>query len=166
LIKIEPLTEKKLEEAINLVVRVFPYEVGGKESPSCDLSSSLCPEQYKDYLARIQVVDARYWLAIDEQRRIVGITGLYHYKFDEEAIWLDWFCVALETRRLGVGTKLLQFSIERAKQEGEKLVRLWSSRRPNEFIAQRMYEKRGFKLIREELSDQTGVQQLYYELRL
>lgn len=90
-----------------------------------------------------------FWGAIDEQTgELVGTTGLYQYTRDvTEAVWLAWFCVAPEARRKGIGSRLVDFSIEKAKHTGLQFLRLYTSDRSNEAAAQIVYESRGLEIV-------------------
>jgi len=172
LIKIEALTQRTLKEAVDLVNIVFPDQ--GEEPANIGFPASLNPEKYKDFLSKtqillskIQIPELRYWVAIDDSGRVVGTIGLYCYEKDkEEAYWLGWFCVDPATRKQGVGTRLLRFCIEKTKKQGKKFLRLWTTTDPNELDAHRLYEKYGFKLVREEQFGDTALKKLYYELKL
>jgi len=90
------------------------------------------------------------WVAKDKNDEICGTTGLYTCcKDEEEAIWLSWFCVAPNKRGQGIGKRLIEFSIEKAKEHNKKYFRLYTSNDPNEATAQILYEKYGFVKTRE-----------------
>jgi len=85
---------------------------------------------------------------VDQSNRLLGTTGLYRYKKDcDEAVWVGWFCVDPETRGRGIGQALIEHTVERARDAGFRLVRLYTSTDPNEAAAQRLYESNGFKEI-------------------
>jgi len=87
------------------------------------------------------------WVALDDDGRVLGTTGLYRYRKDaHEAVWLSWFCVAPESRRAGVGGQMLDFTIERARATGATFLRLYTSDVSNEAAAQRLYESRGLNI--------------------
>ena len=107
-----------------------------------------------------------FWGAIDRQTgTLLGTTGLYQYTHDAtEAVWLAWFCVAPEVRRRGIGSQLLDFSIEQAKRTGLQVLRLYTSDRPNEAAAQVLYESRGLKIAAKKWRPLHTI--IYRELRL
>ena len=167
MIRIEPLTERTLKEAIDLVNLVFPPQEEPEEQPSVVFAASLNPKKYQSILEQYTVPGLRYWLAIDSNKRVVGTIGLYCYEADKkEAYWLGWFCVASNTRRKGIGTRLLQFAIEETKRSKKSFLRLYTSNHPNELNAHKLYEKYGFRLIKEEPWGDTGLTKLYYELKI
>ena len=90
----------------------------------------------------------RYWVALNQEGKICGTTGLYSEKEDfHEAIWLSWFCVDPAARGQGIGKELIEFSIDKARGYGKKYLRLYTSDDPNEAAAQFLYEKYGFKVV-------------------
>lgn len=90
------------------------------------------------------------------------------YQSDEkEAFWLGWFCVSPKERGKRIGYNLLKFAVEKAKIEGKKYLRLWSSTNPNEDKAHKLYENVGFvKLQKEEILDNTEYKKIFFELEL
>lgn len=48
----------------------------------------------------------------------IGITGVYTEEMDKDTIWLDWFCVVPEYRKMGLGEQILRDTIEYAKKLG------------------------------------------------
>jgi len=105
------------------------------------------------------------WVAVNEDGDVCGTTGLYAcIKDKNEAAWLSWFCVHPMQRGQGIGKKLIEFSIDKARASNKKFLRLYTSDDPNEAEAQSLYEKYGFKIVKEErLRDYTVI---YRELRL
>lgn len=165
MIKIKLLTKKTLKQAVNLINQVFPDEE--EVSPEDELSASLDPEKYKEFLLKNQILELKYWVAIDDSKKVIGTTGLCCCEEDrDEAIWVGWFCIHPDLRKKGVGTKLLQFSIKEARKRGKKFLRLDTSTDPNELNARRLYEKHGFRLMGREPYHNSNLDKLYYELRL
>lgn len=165
MIKIELLTDRTLRETVDLVDKIFPEEE--KEPPKLEIPASLNPEKYQNFLLKHQMSDLRYWVAIDDFEKVVGTIGLYCYDFDEEeAFWLGWFCVDPKARKQDIGTQLLEFSIEKAREQGKTFLRLYTSSHPDESDAHRLYEKHGFVLVGKDLKAYGEFSKLYYELRL
>ena len=46
----------------------------------------------------------------------IGITGVYTEEIDKDSIWLDWFCVVPEYRKMGFGEQILRDTIEYARR--------------------------------------------------
>ena len=148
MIRIVELEKARIPEARALVWRVFPWR---------DLTERLSFWVYKHYgnpvmkaLLRLtgSMAVFRYWVALDEDGKICGTTGLYSEKEDfHEAIWLSWFCVDPAYRGRGIGAQLLEFSIEAARGYDKKYLRLYTSDDPGEAAAQFLYEKHGFRVV-------------------
>ncbi len=94
-----------------------------------------------------KVTFVKYWVGT-ENGKLIGTTGIYELKKDaKEANWLSWFCVHPEYRGRGIGSKLLDYAIKKAKINRKKYLRLYTSPDdPNEKAAQKLYEKKGFKI--------------------
>lgn len=45
----------------------------------------------------------------------IGITGVYTEDIDKDSIWLDWFCIVPEYRKMGLGEQILRDTIEYAR---------------------------------------------------
>ncbi|MBS3974898.1 MAG: GNAT family N-acetyltransferase [Actinobacteria bacterium] len=89
------------------------------------------------------------WAALDDRGNVVGTIGLFRHRFDaDEAFWLTYFCVAPEARGAGVGSRLLDRAIERARQDGADYLRLYTSDASDEADAQRLYESRGLHVYK------------------
>ncbi len=166
---IESLSYKTLKQAITLVNKVFPNQ-NLFEKASLAFRFSLEKDSIISKLAFfvVGVTEANYWVAIDEvSSKVMGMTGLYCYKKDRpQAYWLGWTCVDPKFRGRGIGGKLVDFCIEKARAEGKQFLRLHTSTHPNEETAQILYEKRGFRLIGESRAGRSSFKKLYRELQL
>lgn len=138
-----PLSFKNVDAAKNLLNAVFPVQTRIERSDFW-LPASL-DGIYKRKSPNNKVVWVKYWVAL-EQKKVIGITGLYTLKDDEaEAYWLSWFCVDPVYRQKGIGNRLLDFAIRKAKAGSKRFLRLYTSPDdPNETAAQVLYEKKGF----------------------
>ncbi len=149
--QIMPLTEDLIPSAQALVNAVFPQQCLSER-----LSFWTYPRRESAVvrlLYRLLGVKKLigYWVATDAGGQVVAITGLYEYVADAaDAVWLGWFCVAPEARHSGMGSRLLDFAIEKARETGKRCLRLYTSTDPNEAAAQMLYEKKGFLVTREE----------------
>ena len=148
-IRIEHLGGEQLPAARRLVWRVFPWQT----IPERFSFWAIANRRFR-FVRRLMawhgVADfLDLWGAFDsETGKLVGTTGLYVCTHDaEEAVWLAWFCVAPEMRRQGIGSRLLDFSIDQAKRTGRRYLRLYTSDRRNEAAAQVLYESRGLKVV-------------------
>ncbi len=147
-IRIEHLDDGRLPEARKLVWRCFPWQTPCERLSFWAIANRGSPHMQR-MMAWVGIADfLDFWGAIDPQTgRLLGITGLYQCTCDaEEAVWLAWFCVAPEVRRKGIGSQLLDFSIEQAKRTGKQYLRLYTSDMSNEAAAQILYDSRGLNV--------------------
>lgn len=164
---IVPLTKENLPGAIKSVNESFchgwPYL-----RPAKDLRASLeatgCPRTVAS-----GELNARYWVALDRENRVLGTTGLYETTQDAgEAVWVGWLGVGNAYRGHGVGRALLNHTIETARAEGNQCLRLYTSNHRAESAAQFLYESVGLKIYRTEphALPFSGLRLFYRELRL
>ena len=73
-----------------------------------EMQKNILPEDpdYNDFLDKIENPsdDNISWL-VDDNREIIGITGVYIKDEDDESIWLDWFAILPQHRRKGYSKK-------------------------------------------------------------
>ena len=165
MIRIVEADASLLDKAEKLVAKVFPWR---------DL-----PERMSFWAYRrqnnpiVRMLMRRYdvssllniWVAVSDNGDVCGTTGLYTCPSDEdEAVWLSWFCVDPDHRGQGIGKKLIEFSIARARECNKKFLRLYTSDDPIEVAAQGLYEKYGFKIVEEEKHASHTI--MYRELKL
>ncbi|HLC63521.1 MAG TPA: GNAT family N-acetyltransferase [Candidatus Nanoarchaeia archaeon] len=162
--KIQPLSEETLEEALVLLIKVFNPSQDGEDYPGIWFPASLHPERHKELFKKLGVKQLQYYVAV-EKGKVIGTTGYYTLKEDEkEAYWLAWFCVDKEYRGRGVGTSLLEFIIEKARKEKKRYLRLYTSDNPDEADAQKLYDKFGFKTTKTESVKHNRYKRQYKEL--
>ena len=80
---------------------------------------------YLCYLQHIQNNDPPYYIVRDKGE-IIGVSGIYIEPFEPETAWLGWFGVKSEYRSKGYGTKILNKTIDIAKNNGFKFFRLYT----------------------------------------
>lgn len=157
---IEPLGEDTLEQAIGMLCNIFPYkELTEPYWPLSDrvragLKCSLEPNASELFpkISYGEVLIANYWTLIYD-KKVVGVTGLYKCKKDEnEALWLGWFAVHPEYRRRGFAQTLMNFTVNEVKNRGFKVFRAYTSNYRNERIANLFYQKNEFNVIGEMIS--------------
>ena len=108
----------------------------------------------KNYAKRIlQFLGVReqiiYWIAVNEQKNIVGTIGLYSNVNDShEAVWMAYFCVDPQARRQGIGRRLIEHAIEQARALGVPYFRLYTSTLQNESASHALYYEHGFRLVK------------------
>ncbi len=133
------LSEKNIASAISLIDKVFPY----KEDRELARINFIETLEHKNY-------GQNYWFATDENGKAVGMTGLYldqKNKDYNETIWLGWFGVHPDYRRKGIGSSLLDFTINEAKKRGFETMKIYTSTDENEGAAHKLYENHGFEKI-------------------
>ena len=168
---IEPLSYKTLNQAINLVNKIFPYQRNNlQENASIALTGSL---DRNSLLAKflfdfMKITDVNYWVAMDDNgNKVIGITGLYSYLEDkEEAYWLGYTCVDPDFRGQGIGRELVNLAIAKSRAAGKKFLRLYTSSSPEQANAQILYEKKGFRITGEEDMEKSNFKMIYRELEL
>lgn len=168
-IRIEPLSAERLEEACTLVDRVFasePVKADLSLRESLDKGRHRRQRLQEEYGEDIDRIDD--WVAIDtETDRVVGTCGIYDVEEDEnEAAWVDWFCVDPEYRGHGAGHLLLDTVIAEATARGKKFLRLYSLEFPEPTVAHRMYFHRGFEVTRKVWDPTRNGTLMYLEKKL
>lgn len=88
----------------------------------------------------------------------IGVTGIYSYHEYPDDAWLGWFGILEEYRHNGFGGKVLDKTIELAKEKGYKNFRLYTDQDAKS--AHKLYESRG--MIRE-LYDNKDDKNEYYD---
>lgn len=148
-VTIVPLTKENLPKAIAAAKDGFHYG-WPVLNPAKDFRASLDPIKNA---ARVSFdpkveMNARYWVAMDNQGRVVGTTGLYETMQDQgKAYWLGWMSVPRAYQGQGIGKKLVDFSVEEAQKDGREYLRLYTSTSRGESAAQMLYERQGFKIM-------------------
>lgn len=95
----------------------------------------------------------KYYLA-QVDGNYIGITGIYYYNFDIDSAWIGWYGILKDFRNKGIGNELLKATIDLAKSNKFKYLRLYTDYLENK-NAINLYESVGFigeKYTAEELS--------------
>ena len=103
-IRIMPLSKDTLDEAVSLTPKHF-YRPDQKNAQR-SFSDSLMSTKF----------DKTYWVAVNKEGIVVGVTGLYFDRNDKSVVWLGWFGVHPKHRRQGIGSELLAFTIDEGKE--------------------------------------------------
>ena len=147
-VRMVPLTAENLPAAIEAGRDSFRYGMG-LLNPAADFKASLTPMVTKMHAGQREM-NARYFLMVDKENRVLGTTGLYQTAKDQsEAIWLGWMGLRPQYRGMGLGQKLLDFSIQEARKTNADYLRLYTSNYSAERAAQPLYEKFGLKVVSE-----------------
>ena len=137
--------------------------------PSVPFKASLDREEFDKFNKREKNIysSLEYFVAVDETEKVLGTTGLYSRRNDEKvAYWLGWYCVDPKFRGKGIGSKLLDYTIKKAKERGKKYLRLYTSTSAGEEVAQQVYDRRGFRTIRREKIKNEKYEIIFKELTL
>lgn len=86
-----------------------------------------------------------FWLAIDEDDRVIGSVGYTSIDGDNE-VWLHRLFVKCSLKHGGIGTQLLQIAETYIKQRGKKVIKIHLGT-PEEqwFESYEFYPKHGYK---------------------
>lgn len=160
-----PLSKENIEEAISLVKLVFPDDFNSLDGPAEAYRASLNKNEHKDFLNKYCLDLIEYFIVKDSSlEKIIGVTGWYTRTVDDkDVIWLGWYCLDPQERGKGLGKEILKWTMDKVKEKGYKVMRLYTSTDPNEATAQSLYEGIGFKIIGEELKEGEVYKTLYRE---
>ncbi len=148
--KIVPLSEKYLDQAIALCNENFPGDVLGENPPELGFRESLFKEDYKWAWEKYRIVRVEYYVLISEEDIVIGVTGIYENTSDPRVSWLGWFCVEKQQREKGFGKSLLEFTIEKAREYKYKELRLYTD--PDESPeALSLYKKYDFVFLKKDI---------------
>ena len=146
---IEEVTPGTMPAARALVDRVFRGQgpFASAFFRACEHRDSRLARAYL-WLAGMSEVTG-LWVALDSDGAVIGASALCRRREGpHDSLWLSWLCVAPESRRGGVGGRLLDFTIEKARASRAAFLRLHTSDLPNEAPAQSLYESRGLRVCR------------------
>jgi len=149
-VTIVPLTRENLPAAVAAGKDGFRYGWPFL-NPARDFKASLDPLAQAARAGSMDPtveMNARYWLAVDKDGKVLGTTGLYETGRDKsEAAWMGWMSVRDAYRGQGIGKRLVDFSIDQAKADGKQYLRLYTSTYKGEAAAQSLYDREGIKLV-------------------
>jgi len=152
---IEPLTYLSLKEAENLRNKIFKNDLEDIEKGL--LLASLDTTRYKTICEENEVRTISYWVAKDvKSGKVIGLTGIYTEDVDKSC-WLGWFCIDEAYRGKEFGKRLLEFSIEQAKNMGKKYLHVYTYKAKRFETAIAIYQQYCFEEYKEEREDDTHV---------
>ena len=157
---IEPLSPKSLDETEKLRDKIFD-DLSDDEKKI--LKASLDSKQNLNVYLVNGIKSASYWIVRDSKTlKIIGLTGLYEeLEDDENGCWLGWFCIDEKYRGKKYGIELLNFSIEKAKEMGKKVLNIYSYNVKKHHSAICMYKNNGF--IEYEVKNTKYKRDLYFK---
>ena len=136
--RLELVDYTNYKKAIEMQKEIFPEE-DGTMNILASLNRSLFMQKTELYYEDDHV---RYYIAYSGNEA-VGITGMYYYDNDPASAWLAWFGVLPDKRRRHYGEKILEQTMELAKQKGFEIMRLYTDAISNA-DAIKLYKKLGF----------------------
>jgi len=115
----EKVGTKNLKEATKIQNLIFPKEKSN-QAFKASIYPKLFPKHYKI------LKSANFWL-VKKKNSYIGITGIYNYiKYPRDA-WLDWFGIVQTEQKRGVGTQILEWTMQKAKAMGYENFRTYTS---------------------------------------
>lgn len=124
---------------ISVQKKIFPDEDG-----TLNLLASLNRDLFIEVSGLFYIDDDIKYYLVYNNDEIIGITGLYCEKIVcRESAWIGWFGVLPQFRGCGYGKKVLEMTIELAKEQGYKVIRLYTDIEENK-AAINLYNKMGF----------------------
>ena len=138
-IEIEKLSKDRVDEATDLIVNTFDIK---DELDKQTLKASV-EKDFKLY-KKLGIKDMQYWIVV-KYHKVIAITGLYTQAEDNEnECWLGWFCVDRRYRKNKIGQKLLDFSLQKAKELNKEVLKLYTYNSDKYKPAIKLYEKNFF----------------------
>jgi len=138
---LEKLSQKSLVGAIELRDKIFK-EMSKEEKLT--LVASLDKESYKSYYEESGIKSMEYWVLVDKNHQVIGLTGIYIEEGTIESCSLGWFCLDENYRGRGIGEALLEFSIAQAKLLSMQSLTLYTEDSKMYAPAIALYKKYGF----------------------
>ncbi len=158
---IESLSNSNLTAALKLRNEIFKG-LSKCEKETLEMSLDINNEKYKDCLSQNQISYLEYFVMIESKtKQVIGLTGVYiENNHNNNECWLGWFCIDENYRKNSLGQKLLDFSINRAKELKKKVLKLYTYNSEEYKPAMKLYEKNCFVETKREKQD------IYYQLEL
>jgi len=142
-IEILPLTHSILDKATKLRDESFSHIPKIEQDT---LIASIDKHNYKRCYKINDIESMQYYVAYKGPGQLVGLVGVYNeIEDDENMCQLGWFCVDRNFRKNGIGSKLLDFCINKAKQANKEYLHTYTYRSDEFECAIKMYKKYGFK---------------------
>lgn len=110
-LRFEEITKNNISVAARLQYEIFP-----NSSAYSVYKSKITGERkglYIGYIAYMEDVP-------------VGVTGIYEIPEYPDTVWLSWFGIKKEYRKLGYGKQIFDYTIEKAKNLNKKYLRLYT----------------------------------------
>lgn len=124
-LRFEEISKENIKVAAKLQYEIFPAS-----SAYSVYKSKVTGERKSLYIGYIAYLK-------DEP---IGVTGIYEIPEYSDTVWLSWFGIKKEYRKLGYGKQIFDYTIERAKDLNKKYLRLYTFEIWNN-EAQKFYKK-------------------------
>ena len=136
---LEPLGIETLTATQQVAAEMFPWE----HEHQVALPASIRPHAYRDFYEQRRLESVRCWTAL-ESGSVCGMATLYAYERQRDEAWLAWFGLKSAVRGRGAGAAFLDWVISTARDEGRRVLRLWTTDEAEYAAAVRLYVRRGF----------------------
>lgn len=110
-LRFEEISKDNIKVAAKLQYEIFPNSSAYSVYKSKAIGER--KDLYIGYIAYIEDIP-------------VGVTGIYEIPKYSDTVWLSWFGVKKEYRKLGYGKQILDYTIEMAKALNKKYLRLYT----------------------------------------
>lgn len=143
----EQVVKENLPVAIAAGKKVFPKDSRNHRLPERAYRYSLnlkrAPKEVREE-HRLMI----YYLIYNQEKEVIGITGLYQCVDDpEDTYWLGWYGVIPEFRSKRYGTVILEFTEQLVIERQGTVLKLWTTEEPDEAAAQFVFEKMNYKIV-------------------
>lgn len=154
---IVPLSEEHLEDCMRLSEAIWG-EYEDIEKIKLEYLGSIDPIKYKKELDKLGFLETRYWVGIYEGK-LIGLSGIYFQKGDDEAVWGGWMAKDPESGRMGykVMSNLMWKVVFEARQTGRKYFRVYTSNLEIEKEANKLYDNSGINIYKIEKGEHFDV---------
>ncbi len=159
--ELQHLKPEFVAEAMLLTQRVFKDD--DQSTIRTCFQEAVDPGSQPKFMKAHECSDIRYWVALVNER-VVGVTGFYDKIHMPGVIWVSWFCVHPDHQKAGIGTALLQFTIQQARAEGYEYLKLFTANHEDERAAHRLYKRFGFEETHRERRE--GQELIFLQLKL
>lgn len=142
-VEIRPVTEKNLQEAIDVAIELS----GECYRKSIELEFNAAagnPKAKKEVERDLRIATGKFFLAY-EDGEVAGMAGYYRIKDHPTEAWLGWLGVYEQHQHHGVGKLLMQEAFNQAAKDGfTSVFRIWTSPEPEYDTARAIYRHMGY----------------------
>ena len=110
-LRFEEITKQNIKIAAKLQYEIFP-----NSSAYSNYKAKVMGEKKKLYMAYVAYME----------NEPIGVTGIYEIPGYPDTVWLSWFGIKKEYRKLGYGKQVLEYTLKIAKDYNKKYLRLYT----------------------------------------